>query len=397
MRTVVVLNQFALPRSEGGGTRHVDLFGRLNRWRPVIVAGDRNHYSQEKYATADPRFRLVGVPRQLGGARSRLLGWVAYSLQAFVITLRMPDLALVVGSSPQPLGALAGSFAARLRGVPFVLEVRDLWPESAVAAGKLARGSAAFRVFAWIERHLARRARRIICVTDGWQNHFAALGVGAERLVVVTNGSEPADFEVPDSRGDLRRSASIHGFTAVFAGAHGEKDGIDLVLDAASELPEIHFLLVGSGAVKPAAELRAARERLDNVEFREPVPKAELARLLRACDVGIHAVSPLPVFDRGMSPNKLFDYMAAQLPVVSNARTALSRVMQDGECGRIGGAGDLAATLSAVYRATDDERASWGRQGLEIVRDRHSRTSAARLLEATLDAASAAEPQERLS
>ena len=385
MRHVLVINQFALPRSQGGGTRHVDLFSRLEGWSPLIIAGHRNHYSQMVFDTDDPMFRLVRVPQQSGGAFARLVGWIVFAIQALTVGLTRRSVDLVFGSSPQPLAALAGLLTARARRVPFILEVRDLWPESAVAAGRLRRGSPGYSIFRWIEGVLVRGASRIVCVTDGWQEHFVQLGASTERILVVPNGAEPADFQVPESREEVRGRYRVTGFTAVFAGAHGPKDGTDLILDAAERLPQIHFLLVGSGPVKARAVNRAQQQGLYNVEFREPVSKQELPALLRACDVGIHAVTPMPVFERGMSPNKLFDYMAAGLPVVSNAQQALGRIMQDGECGRLGGAHDLASCLQAVHQSPSAQRETWGRRSISIVSQRFSRSAAAHVLENAFD------------
>lgn len=390
MRDVLVVNQFALPRTEAGGTRHIDLFSRVEGWRPLIVAGDRNHYTQDRYATADDRFRLLRVPKQRGGGASRLVGWLAFGAQAFAACVTRPRVDLVLGSSPQPIAALSALAAARVRRRPFVLEVRDLWPESIVAAGKLVEGSLVHRVFCLIERVLATQATRVVCVTDGWEDHFLRLGVPTDRMVVVPNGTEPSDFKVAESRQNLRDRLSLKGFTAVFAGAHGPKDGVDLVVDAAARLPTVHFLLVGSGPAKAGLVDRVRREHLSNVEFREPVPKVELAELLRACDVGIHAVAPLTVFDKGMSPNKLFDYLAAGLPVVSNAEGALRRIVIDGECGRLGGTSELAFCIEAVRDASAEQRAAWSARAEEVLRHRYGRRAAAATLAEVMNAVVAA-------
>lgn len=387
MKHVLVVNQFALPRTEAGGTRHIDLFSRLEQWRPLIVAGNRNHYSQHHYSSSDPRFRLLAVPRQGGGALTRLVGWVAFAIQAFIVCVTRRHVDLVLGSSPQPFAALAALAAARVRRCPFVLEVRDLWPASMVSAGRLLEGGFVHLLFLRLERLLARHARLIVCVTEGWEEHFEQLGVGRDRLVVVPNGTEPSDFVVNSSREELALHYSRPGFTAVFAGAHGPKDGIDLIIDAARGLPHVNFLLVGAGTAKAAAVERVSREHLGNVDFREPVPKTELPALLKACDVGVHVVAPLSVFDHGMSPNKLFDYMAAELPVVSNAAGPLRRVLADRECGRLGGPNDLAACLTEVYEASAEQRRLWGQRSSEILREQFSRRSAASLLGRTLDRA----------
>lgn len=385
VQKVLVLNQYALPRSQGGGTRHVDLFGRLSGWQPVIVAASRNHATQERFTTRDHRFVLVHVPSYDSNGARRVFGWFVYLIKSVTIGMMSRDLDVVYASTPHLLTPLAGLLIAKVRRKPLVVEVRDLWPESIVAAGQLTRDSQLHRLMVAFEKGLYNAADRIVVVTEGWQSHFASLGIGQEKLVVIVNGTELEDFRVEGSREELRRRWGIKTFTAVFAGSHGPKDGLDLILDAARASPEIQFILVGAGIAKQAAMDRAEGEGLTNVAFRETVTKRELPGLLVSCDVGIHAVTPLSVFDKGMSPNKLFDYLAAGLPVVSNARHQLRSVLADDTCGRLGGSSDLAACLELVRQADSETLSRWRDAGTKLMRVRFSRHAAALVLTNLLD------------
>ena len=384
MKRVLVLNQFALPRDQGGGTRHVDLFSRLDGWSFVILAGNRNHYTQESFTTKDSRFRLIRVPSQDGGARQRLASWLAYCAGAAVRGLRWrPD--VVYASSPHLLAPLTGWILSRLTRASFVLEVRDLWPESFVAAGLLTRGSHMHQALSRLERFLVRRADEVVGVTVGWEPHFSSLGASMDQYTVVTNGTETSEFDIAESREALRQEQSIAGVTAIFAGAHGPKDGIECIIDAARSTPDVNFLLVGDGPLKEWAQREVQQEAISNVSFRAPVAKGELARLLKACDIGIHAVSPLPVFELGMSPNKLFDYLAAGLPVVSNAGEPVSRLVGDRECALVGGPDSLAANISRLRDLTHSQRVTRGAEGRSLVDTKFSRTKAARSLQRILE------------
>lgn len=386
-RQVLVLNQYAVPRSQGGGTRHVDLFGRLTGWEPTIVATSRNHATQASYKSDDPRFRLVWTPAYSSNGVRRIAGWAIYAGRALVIGLCQKDLDVIYASSPQLFAVAAGYAIARVRRRPLIMEVRDLWPESIVEANAMRRGSVPHRFLQRLERFLYHHAVRIVVVTEGWEEHFASLGISAADLDVLPNGTEPDDFEVAEDRVSLRKRWGIDGFTAVFAGSHGPKDGLAELVAAAQSLPEVRFLLVGAGSAKALTQQFVADNSLANVEFREPVPKSELPGLLQACDVGVHCVTPLPVFDKGMSPNKLFDYMAAGLPIVSNAARPLSRVIRDDECGRLAGPGGLARCLQEVMNAAPSDRARWSARGRSILRERYSRTTMAKRLQALLDEA----------
>jgi len=279
---------------------------------------------------------------------------------------------------------VAGAIVATLRRIPLIVEVRDLWPESIIGAGALRRGSRTHRLLVGLERWIYKRADQIVVVTPGWTEHFAGLGIDLHKIHVVSNGTDLDDFAVTDSRETLRSEFGLTGFTAVYAGAHGPANALDLVLDAAKALPSINMLLVGAGSQKARLQERAAAEGLANVEFRDPIPKTEMPRLLSACDVGVHSIEPLPVLAQGMSPNKLFDYMASGLPAVSNAAVGLREVIVDGECGHLGGPESLEFCLRQVYEATPEQRAMWGDRGREIVNERFSRSAAAATLRSVL-------------
>ena len=385
MKHVLVLNQYALPRDQGGGTRHIDLFGRLGGWRALIVAGDRNHYTRKRFTTTDPHFRLLPVPAYSGNGLARVLGLLTFAARAFVVALRTPRVDVVYASSPQILVPLAALLAAKLRRIPFVLEVRDLWPESIVDSGLIPENGAIHRVLGALEGVLVRSAHGIVAVTEGWEQHFAALGADPSRLTVIPNGTELADFAVDPDRDALRRKHNISGFTAVYAGAHGPKNGVEYVLSAGASLPDTTFILLGDGSSKNSLRQRATELGLTNVQFRDPVTKQELPEVLAACDVGVHCVAPFGVFEKGMSPNKLFDYIAAGLPVASNARTALRRVVLDDEVGPFGEPDDLADCIRRVRDAPTDQRERWVRHGQELIAEKYSRTAGARGLERVLD------------
>ena len=204
---MVVLNQFALPRSEGGGTRHVELFSRLRGWAFLIVAGNRHAYTRRRYEHGTPGFVTVPVAAYARNGPARILNWLSYVPGALWTGLRQRRLDVVYASSPHLVTPLAGWILARVRGVPFILEVRDLWPRSLVELGFLRSGSGMHRILTRLEAFLYRAADRIVVVTDGWEQHLASFGVRPEQIVVVSNGADPADFVPSISRDEARAGA----------------------------------------------------------------------------------------------------------------------------------------------------------------------------------------------
>lgn len=383
MRRVLVLNQFALPRSEAGGTRHVDVFERVPDWTFQIVAGHLNHYSQQPVDTSDDRFVLVRIPGYDGAGARRMIGWAVYAVQAVAQGIRggRPD--VVYASSPHLLAPLAGAVVSSLWRRPLVVEIRDLWPETLIAAGALGRGTRLHRALIQLERWIYGRADHLIAVTSGWEGHFGSFGVPPEKITVIPNGTEVPP-ESAATREELRQYHRIVGTTAVYAGAHGPANALDSVLDAARRLPDMNFLLVGAGSEKQRLQIRARVESLTNVEFRDPMPKDDLLQLLSACDIGVHSVEPLSVLQLGMSPNKMFDYLAMGLPVVSNAGDGLARVIGDEECALVGAPDSLADALHQLMVEGPERRTDRGRRGRRIVQARFSRSAAAAELEKVL-------------
>jgi glycosyltransferase involved in cell wall biosynthesis len=230
-----------------------------------------------------------------------------------------------------------------------------------------------------LERFVYRRADHIVVVTGGWTDHFKALGISDDKVSVIANGVDVDKMVVTEPSERLRAEFGFpqDRLTAIYAGAHGPANGLDQLLDAAAELRDVDIVLIGAGTERDRLIELVESRKISNVRFMEPVPKAELARVLAACDIGIHILAPWDLLQQGLSPNKLFDYMAAGLPVVSNCAPGLQAVIADGECGRLSQPDDFTAALRAVAAASPEERRRWGATGRAIVAERFSRTAAA--------------------
>lgn len=386
VRRVVVLNQYAMPASVGGGTRHVELFGRLKGWQYRIVAGDLDHASQRRHSFQDPNFRLVRVSGYRGNDHRRVISFASYCLGAVVATLREPRPDVVYASSPHLLAPVAGWLAARLRGSKFVLEIRDLWPQSMVDTGYLRENSLLHRALRALELWLYRRADRIVLVTSAWYSYFRSLGIDEAKLEWVSNSAEPEDFDIQTDLVPLRDRCPVRGRLVVYAGAHGPANGLDLLLDAAAELPEHTFLLIGEGIDKQRLVDRARSEGLTNVQFLGMLPKRELAGILGGADIGVHVLNDAAVFRLGLSPNKLYDYLAAGLPVVTNCLGEPNDVVTAADAG-IATPGDLTAGLRKLADLDDATLKEMGRRGRRYIQDNRSRTVMSARLQRVLDEA----------
>jgi glycosyltransferase involved in cell wall biosynthesis len=243
----------------------------------------------------------------------------------------------LVFATTTPLTAgIPGIVARWLRNKPFIFEVRDLWPELPKAMGVITNPFilGLMSVLEWVSYH---SAHHVIALSPGIAKGIAKRGIAWDKISLIPNG---CDLDIFDTEVKAWRPDTISDtdLLVLFAGTHGIANGLDSVLDAASEvrsrgIHEIKFLFVGQGKLKQSLIDRAIGEGLDNVIFHEPVNKKRLAGLMSSTDVGLQILANIPVFYYGTSPNKFFDYISAGLPVLNNYPGWLAELINDNGCG----------------------------------------------------------------
>jgi colanic acid biosynthesis glycosyl transferase WcaI len=269
------------------------------------------------------------------------------------LLLSKPDVVLVY-SPPLPLGLTA--WGLRLfRGMPFVLNVQDLFPQSAIDLGVLSNGFL-IRFFKRLERFLYRQANHITVHSSGNQEYVAACGAEPERVTVMGNWVD-TDFIRPDERrNDFSQEYGLDDkFVVSFAGIIGYSQDLDVILEAGRLLrdyPRIHFLIVGDGAGKTRHEQKAQRMGLSNVQFLPMQPRHRYPASLHASDVSLatlRAEVATPVV-----PSKILSAMAAGRPIITSMRLEgdAPRLIEEAQCGYALPPGDsqaLAETVQTLY------------------------------------------------
>jgi glycosyltransferase involved in cell wall biosynthesis len=395
---VLYVSQYFVSADQPGGVRHwmhTRALARAGHDVSVVTS-----YVQHKERTIPARYagrmvvreaedgldvwRVYSTPGYGRDLRSRLANYTSFARWATAAMMRAPRPDVVVASSPSLPAAAAAAVVARARGARFVLEVRDLWPDSAIAMG-LVRDRATIAAARRLEHLCYARADRIVALTEGIRDGIAAQGFPPGKITLVTNGVDleiaggepaPADAPVPPD-----------AVVAMYVGAHGTYSSLETVLGAAAilrrERPEVRVVLVGGGDRKPALVERARAEGLDNVVFVDPVPKREVPRWLARADVALLPYQDNPLF-AGALPNKVFDYLAAARPILAAAPEGeLTRLVRAADCGRCVPPEDPAAMAAAVAAFADDPegRRAMGARGREAaLRDYDRRALAARFV-----------------
>ena len=251
-------------------------------------------------------------------------------------TLEAPD---VVFATHTPLTVgLAGMSLGRSFDVPFVFEVRDLWPEALVNVGALSNPAAVW----WLRRmarRIYRRAHHIVALSPGMKDGIVRAGVDPDKITVIPNASDLDLFRPDlDGRAARRRLGLGDRFAAVYFGAMGMANGLEYAIEAARVLSErdkgdIVLVLHGSGGRREALKALAERYELANVIFSDLVPdKEEVARIVAGCDACMTIYRAAK--EHTWSPNKMFDALAAGRPVLINVPGWLGETIEANDCGR---------------------------------------------------------------
>jgi glycosyltransferase involved in cell wall biosynthesis len=315
-----------------------------------------------------------------------MVNWASYTVGAVLVGIRQRRVDVVYASSPHLLTGLAGYVIARVRRAGFVLEIRDLWPRFFVGMGRMRSTSVVYRILRRLELFLYCHADEIVVLAQGSHDVIREDCPEANAITLVPNGSDPAMFVVDEERAALRERYGMDGLVFVYAGAHGPANGLGLALDAAervrADLPEVNFLLVGDGVQKPDLMSEAKVRGLTNVRFLDPVPKSDIPGLLSAADIGVHILADVPLFRYGVSPNKLFDYMAAGMPVVTNCPGEVEEIVNRADAGMAVAPDELETAIRGMADASSEQLRSWGRAGRSFIKQFRSReVGAAQLAE----------------
>ncbi len=309
----------------------------------------------------------------------RVLNFLSFMVMSFFTGLRVRDVDLVWGTSPPIFQGITAWMLARLKGVPFLFEVRDLWPAFAVAVGVLTN-PLLIRASEWLERFLYRRADTVVVNSPGFISHVKSRG--AQTVELVPNGADVRMFDPAAEGRSFRKEHNLEGkLVALYAGAHGLSNDLDVLLEAADrlrELPGIAIVLLGDGKEKPRLQELAALRGLDNIRFLPSIPKEEMPEALAAADLCIAILKPVELY-KTVYPNKVFDYMAAGRPIVLAMEGVIREVVDAARCGVPVQPGDADALADAIrdLAGDADRRREMGRNGRAYVEAHFNRPALA--------------------
>lgn len=294
------------------------------------------------------------------GFAKRVLDYVSFMLTGAVAALFVRKVDVVVGTSPQFFTACAAWMVGGLKRVPWVFELRDIWPESIKAVGAM-QDSLAIRVLERIELFLYRHASRIVAVTHAFKDTLIRRGIDGSKIDVITNGVDLSTFSPLPKDAGLSAELELHNsFVAGYIGTHGLAHGLETLLDAAETLQQvpgaenIRFLFLGDGAKKAELVESAKARGLRNVTFVASVPKEQVPRYWSLLDVSIIHLRKTELFT-SVIPSKLFECMGMGIPVLHGVAGESAAIVQTEQVGDVFESDNAQQLVDALLKLRADE------------------------------------------
>ncbi|TLM64506.1 MAG: glycosyltransferase family 4 protein [Deltaproteobacteria bacterium] len=323
-----------------------------------VYPGYRNRLWQAENMDGIRVIRVWSYITANEGFARRVLDYASFMVSAIAAApfVRKPD--LVIGTSPQFFTACAAWAVSRLKGIPFVFELRDLWPESIKAVGAM-RESAAIRFLEKVEMFLYRKAARIVSVTESFRQTLVRRGIDGGKIAVVTNGVDIARFQPMAKDAELVARHGLQGkFVAGYIGTHGMAHALETILAAAERLQRegddtFRFILLGDGARKPVLKELAQARGLANVLFVDSVAKGDVPRYWSLLDVSIIHLKKTELFTT-VIPSKLFEGMGMGIPVLHGVAGESAEIVAREGAGLVFEPENVDALLDGLHRFRDD-------------------------------------------
>ena len=250
------------------------------------------------------------------GTVKRILDYMSFALSSFLVSLFIKT-DVIIATSPQLFAALGGYCSAALKRKPWIMEVRDLWPESIHALGAI-NNKSTLRKLEQLVNFLYRKANKIIVVTDSFKERISGEGIDPSKIEIVKNGVNHDRYYPEEPDQELIREHGLEGkFVIGYIGTHGMAHNLSMILDAAAELnhPDIHFLFIGDGAVKNRLMIQKERLNLTNVTMLNMISGRAVNRYISITDCALVPLRKSDTF-KTVIPSKIFENCAMGKPIL---------------------------------------------------------------------------------
>lgn len=390
---IVLFHQYFLGKNDPGGSRWNELasfFSKKAKFVIDVIAGNI-HYATGKKILPNSWLNKETVDKDITLYRTwtysgyntnfigRVIGYLSYTFSSLIkaLFLKKPDIYIV--TSPSIFVGITAIIVSKIKRTPFIFEVRDLWPESAVATGVL-NNKFLLNILYWLEYRLYKYSKKIVVLTPAFKENIEKrFPEFMGKIEIITNG---ADFSImgKEHRGiELREKLGWNNkkvFT--YLGAHGIANDLMQVVEAAKAFKdnnEVCFVLIGDGMQKKFLKEKTKEYELTNIEFIDSVPKHEVVDYVNASDVCMAILKKTDTF-KTVYPNKVFDYMSCKKPVFVTIDGITRDLIKTSNCGLYAEPENLEefqAVVEKFINMSDDELKTLGDNGYSYVKEHFDR------------------------
>jgi len=281
-----------------------------------VFPGYDNKWKQVDYVDGIKVIRVWSFISPNKGLFKRTLDFVSFAITSFIAGISV-KCDIIVATSPQFFAAVSGCLLGMIKRKSWVMEVRDLWPESILAV-EAVQIPWVISLLEKIELFLYRKAKKIIVVTESFKKSICARGINPDKIFIVKNGVDISTYLPQEKNAKLRQQLSINDkFVVGYLGTHGLAHSLDFIIKSISSIKDnsFHFLFIGDGAVKKNIVQLSHDLQLTNVTFVDAVSKNEIPSYLAALDVSLVPLKKSPTFE-SVIPSKIFESAAMNIPIL---------------------------------------------------------------------------------
>jgi len=366
---ILFIHQIFLSPKEAGSTRHFELAKYLvKKGNRVTIIGSTVSYLTGK---VEERFKGKFLYKEvIGGVEiirvltyskihksyvKRLLSFISFMISSIIGGLRTDKIDIVIACSPQIFTGISGYVLSKIKRVPFIFEIRDLWPKFAIEIGILTNSLIIF-LAEFLEKFIYKKADYFIINSPGFYDHLKKFGIQQNKIFLIPNGVDTKIFMPENKYNRVRKDLELDkNFIVMYSGAHGLANSLDTIVHSARLLidyPEIKFLFVGDGKEKKRLAKLRNEYKLRNVIFIDAQPKKRMPEFCNAADICVATLKKLDCFTTTY-PNKIFDYMACGRPTILAIDGVAREVIEKAKAGEFvepENPKNLAVTILKFYK-----------------------------------------------
>jgi len=392
MKTIWIINEYAGSPYHGMEYRHYYVGRELTKrgYRVYVISASYSHLFSNLPKTKGTftlenidgvNYLWVKVPKyEHSYDKKRVLKWFLFTLKVYFLLplhkLKKPDVIIVSPMAPFPI--IPGYKWAKQFRAKLIYEVKDIWPLTLIELGGYSPKHPFIKFMELFEKFAYRKADKVVSVLPYAYKHMVKQGLDIEKFRYIPNGICIDDYKTREGvPKELLRVFPKNKFTIIYAGTLGKANALESLIQAANILRNyrsLHFILVGKGTEEKELRSLTKKLRLNNVTFLPPIPKRQIQSLLRISDICYIGLRNRKLFMYGVSPNKLFDYMYAEKPILYAVNSG-NNIVAEANCGLSVEAENpqaIAKGILKLYKMSNDERETLGKNGKKYLLKYHT-------------------------